>query len=122
MGSPWAPSKVTMLGGVPYMELHANDGRFAAFCGLSTKSGKWRDNGLLEKMRTLRNDAVDAALLDHLREKDPMATYESIPKGFQRNSVCMDELPNTVDIKMPAVSINGEHADETIISCTVELF
>ena len=53
---------------------------------------------LLNILRQLRNQAVDEAVLEQLKENDPIGTYERAPPNWRS----LVEPPETVSVALPA--------------------
>lgn len=98
--SGWMPREISSCDGVQFVALFKNEYSLDYLLRDSERANSPIDAGFLEHMRTLRNRAVDDALFDYFRERDPMCA--KLPSNA-RNKVSAAELPDAVEVKFPAL-------------------
>ena len=91
---PWLISRVVDCDGKHFVELKTTDVGLSQFCDRPSKQCV----PLLDVLRQLRNQAVDEAVLEQLKENDPIGTYERAPPNW-RNLV---DPPETVNVVLQA--------------------
>ena len=91
---PWLISRVLDCAGKHFVELKTTDLGLSQFCDRPSK----KCVPLLDILRQLRNQVVDEAVLEQLRNADPLGTYERTPPHWR----CIVEPPETVSVTLPA--------------------
>jgi hypothetical protein len=112
------PKEITPLGDKQFVALFKAERGLEFFLTDSEEAGTAVDAGFLEHLRGLRNRAVDAMLLMHFREKDPMCA--KLPSKA-RNMVSQFELPDLVEIPFPAMTFKGASVPAQSITVRVDL-
>ena len=91
---PWLIPRVVDCAGKHFVELKTTDLGLSQFCDRPSKQCV----PLLDVLRQLRNQVVDEAVLEQLKENDPIGTYERAPPNWRS----LVEPPETVSVALPA--------------------
>ena len=118
-GRPWV-AEVTDIAGKQYTKITATDRAFAMSMGMSPpKRSPWEDNGFLDKMMALRDDAVDVIISRYLRTLDPMAdpSDELLQAASRPKAFADADVPEAIDVEVPAfITDTGERYGSKTIS------
>ena len=117
--SSWVPREISSCDGVQFVALFKNEYSLDLFLRDPQRAvGSPIDAGFLEHMRTLRNRAVDGALFDYFRERDPMCA--KLPFNA-RNKVNAADLPDSVEVKFPAMQYRNIVTPASSIAVRLDL-
>ena len=119
--SVWMPREVRTEGSAKFAALHSDEYAIAQyFAEKNTEHARNQQflRNFLDHLRTLRNAAVDAALLKKLRESDCMCA--SLPKNARKLAEQW-ELPNVVDVSFPAMVCGASSVPAINVQFILEL-
>lgn len=115
IGQKWLPREVTRVDGVKFVALHRSEHLMHEFCGKSL-----RNSDVLDYLRQMRNDLVDAAILKKMYEDEPHLRPQHLPKGAKR-LVDPSSLPKLVFLSWPAMKYGNEEVGATEVAMLMEL-
>ena len=95
----WIPKDTRNVDGQWYVDLHANDYGLAIVFGVPPDTLSFAD-GFLDRLRLLRNKAVDAEILKLLRTTFPLTSNVS---AADRQRIEAEHLPQTTEITLAAM-------------------
>ena len=112
----WCPASVVEVEGMQFVPVSRSDRalqRYVFGRGHSKDSNApLASNVFLDELTKVRDRAVDATILQYLRDQDPLATLNAIPRTA-RQDIDAAFLPRTVQITIPAVEL--QTATESIV-------
>ena len=116
LARPWLPARVMECAGSAFFECRSEDNKLRAFLGMPRGDQCCR---ILSIIRQLRNQKVDALILEAMKANDPLGQYDNVAE-VDRASTSADDLPLTVGVELPEIVYNDEVAGACKITCLVE--
>ena len=104
----WYPRDIVVLGSCKFVPLTARDRLMLTFLGVRAPTAQYRlaSDGFMEFLKSKRNQAVDEAMIAHIRQSDPMAQVCAITADVRK--LYASSLPQYVEVPFPAMSHSGE--------------